>query len=145
LSASQNSLSGIRQPGIYAHKDIKTRMSKIIVDVALYGPIARYGGGQSIAQVNVDLSQGARMLDLLQHFGIPDEEKGYCFINAVLCDAPGLTASHDEPLHGGDHVGIFSIKHMWPYQYRDGIRMTESLTNAMKKQGVMRHTYKKSD
>ena len=82
------------------------------------------------------------MSDLYDHLNIPLDEKGYCFVNAVLCDAPGLSVSLSHPLNDGDHVGIFSITHMWPYQYRDGVRMTEALAIAMKEHGPMRHTYK---
>jgi len=30
---------------------------------------------------------------------------------------------------------------MWPYQYRDGIVMSDPLKAAMKKYGAMHHTY----
>jgi hypothetical protein len=111
------------------------------IDIALYGTLARFGGGTHVAKLQVKLPEDAQMSDLYAQLGIPLEEKGYCFINAVLCDAPGLSASLSQPLKDGDHVGIFSITHMWPYQYRDGVRMTDALAKAMKAHGTMRNTY----
>jgi len=116
-------------------------MSSITVDVALYGSLARYGGGRHVAKFNVQLKSGACMANLLAQLNIPKKEKGYAFINSVLCDVPGLSASLNESLKDGDHVGIFSLTHMWPYQYRDGICMSDSLTMALKERGAMHHTY----
>ena len=120
-------------------------MTPIKIDLTLYGPLAKFAGGKYIVQMDVDLESGAQIKDLLDHFGIPDDEKGYLFINAILCDAPGLSASLSEPLNNGDHVGIFSLQHMWPYQYRDGIRMSDSLTEAMREHGAMHNTYQSAN
>ena len=107
----------------------------------LYGPIASFAGGKYIAQHEVDLAAGATVKDLLDHYKIPYDKKSYLFINAVLCDMPGLQASLAEALNDGDRVGIFSRQHMWPYQYRDGIRMSETLTETLRKHGVMHNVY----
>lgn len=117
-------------------------MEVITVDVALYGPIARHAGGHHLIQTKVELHGGACIGDLLDHLSKPTEERGYVFLNAILCDVPGLNVSRGEPLHDGDHVGIFSIQHMWPYQYRDGVRMSDALVEALKKHGTMHHSYK---
>jgi hypothetical protein len=117
-------------------------MPPITVEVALYGTLARFGGGTHVAQIELELEPGSGKADLLASLGIPEDEKGFVFINAVLCDVPGLTTELDKPLKDGDHLGIFSTTHMWPYQYRDGIRMTENLTKALKEHGAMRHSYK---
>jgi molybdopterin converting factor small subunit len=114
----------------------------ISVDVALYGSIAKYGGGKHVAQIKVNLDDSACMADLLEYLKIPPEERGFTFINAVLSAMPGVQVDLDQPLNSGDHIGIFSITHMWPYQYRDGVRMTEALTEALKKQGPMHHSYR---
>jgi hypothetical protein len=116
-------------------------MPSINIDVALYGNIAKYGGGSHVAQLKVDLPAGACVGDLLAKLGVTAGEKGYIFINAVLADMPGLDASRAEGLKDGDHVGIFSISHMWPYQYRDGIHMTDSLTAIVRERGVLHHSY----
>jgi hypothetical protein len=63
------------------------------------------------------------------------------FINSVLSDVPGLNAAALQVLKPGDHVGIFSLESMWPYQYRDGVPMSEALKAAMEKFGAMHHTY----
>ncbi len=114
------------------------------INVTLYGDIAHYGSGKHIAIMDLDLPDGAVIDTLLQEISLPSSERGYLFVNAVLYDAPGLYASKDEVLQNGDHVGIFSIRHMWPYQYRDGIRISNSLKAAMEESGPMRNTYRKT-
>jgi hypothetical protein len=116
-------------------------MSTINVNVALYGSLSRLGGGRHIAQFDFKLEPGSTKADLLARLGIPEEERGYLFINAVLHDVPGLTTDCLEPLKDGDHIGIFSITYMWPYQYRDGIKMSESLKKALSDHGPMHHSY----
>ena len=115
----------------------------IKVNVSLYGSLARFGGGHYVAQVDIELAPGAKKSDLLACLEIPESERGYLFINAVLCDVPGLaTTPTQEPLQDGDHVGIFSIDRLWPYQYRDGVRMSEELTTLLKERGAMHHSYR---
>lgn len=112
------------------------------INITLYGDIASHGGGTHIASLDLKFSDGATVDTMLQALELPPEERGYLFINAVLHDAPGLYASKDIILQESDHIGIFSIRHMWPYQYRDGIHMSESLTEAIRKHGGMRNTYR---
>lgn len=114
---------------------------KITIDTTIYGSLARICGGKYIAQVQAELPGNAKVNDLLQHLDINPRDKSYLFINAVLCDMPGLNASSEEKLHDGDHVGIFSNGYMWPFQYRDGVHMSESLRTTLKKTGVMHHSY----
>jgi len=116
-------------------------LANIQINLNLYGPLAAILGGKYIAQKSVSLTEGAVVRGLLDSLGVQSDQKSYLFINAVLCDMPGLSASLDEPLHDGDHVGIFSRQHIWPYQYRDGIRMSESLTEALRKRGAIHNTY----
>jgi hypothetical protein len=108
----------------------------------IYGPIARYVGGRHISRLDLDLEPGSTLGDVYDHLGIPAEERGYIFLNSVLADVPGLSVSRNEPLQNGDHVGIFSTTHMWPYQYRDGFPMTDSLTAALAERGSMHHSYR---
>jgi hypothetical protein len=116
-------------------------MVPLCIDVALYGHVAKYGGGTHVAQLKVELPPEATVGDLLDKLGVAAAEKGYLFISAVLADMPGLNASREEELHDGDHVGVFSVTHMWPYQYRDGVRMTARLMAEMDERGGMHNTY----
>ncbi len=116
-------------------------MSTIKVNVSLYGAIARFANGLQVAQLDVSLDTGSYKSDLLTKLGIPESERGYVFINSVLCDVPGLVTESDEPLKDGDHIGIFSVDRLWPYQYRDGIRMSAGLKKAMEQHGAMHHSY----
>ena len=113
----------------------------ITVNVNLYGSLARFAGGKYVAQVSVELPAGAGKAELVARLAIPEDERGYLFINALLCDVPGLVTGADETLQDGDHVGIFSVDRLWPYQYRDGIRMSEGLKKAMQEHGSMHHSY----
>lgn len=116
------------------------------IDVWLYGPLSKYGGDGTIKShfhVQMELPEGTKMGQLLGQLKIPDDEKGISFINALLADLPGLKADHEVTLHDGDRVGIFSTKHMWPYQYRSGAMMTPELEAVMKERGMgsVHHTY----
>ena len=111
------------------------------VNIAIYGKLAKIGGGKHLAIIDLEMPSSAHLGDLLDQLKIPMDETSYIFLDAVLCDVPGLTIPHDEPLKDGSHVGIFSQGYMWPYQYRDGMPMSPALTAAMKKHGAMHHTY----
>ena len=114
----------------------------IQIDLSLYGDIAPKAGGSFVAQKKFDLPAGASIGDLLDQLGIADADRGYLFVNSVLYDMPGLNASRAEPLHHNDHIGVFSIRHMWPYQYRDGVRMSDSLRALLAEVGPMHNIYK---
>jgi hypothetical protein len=116
--------------------------SQIIrVNVSVYGELSKLCGGRYIATVDLELSTAAHLGNLLEYLKIKPEDTSYIFLNAVLCDVPGLTVPHMELLKDSDHVGIFSSGYMWPYQYRDGMPMSAALTAAIKKYGAMHHTY----
>jgi hypothetical protein len=114
----------------------------MLVNVFLYGSLARFGGGRHVAQMDVELGQNSGKAELLQHLGIPENERGYLFINAVLCEVPGISTGANETLREGDHIGIFSVDRLYPYQYRDGLPMSEGLKKTLQKHGAMHHSYK---
>lgn len=117
-------------------------MPTINVHTTLYGSIAHYAGGRFIAETYVQLEPGAYVSDLLKALGITETERSYLFVNAVLCEVPGFSTTPGEVLHDGDHVGIFSHDYMWPYQYRDGVVMSESLKEALREREVIHNTYR---
>lgn len=53
-----------------------------------------------------------------------------------------METGSNELLNEGDHVGIFAVDRLWPYQYRDGVRMSEGLKSALQDHGAMHHSYK---
>lgn len=120
-------------------------MLSISVHVSLYGDLAKYAGGHHIAQTKIVLDGNKNIGNLLDKLTISADEKGYIFKNAVLCDVPGLDAAREESLCDGDHVGIFSTQHMWPYQYRDGIRMSDNLARTLNREGAMHNIYKANE
>jgi hypothetical protein len=113
----------------------------ITINTCLYGSLARFGGGKHVALVNVDLKPGSGKAELLEYFGIPEDERGYLFINAVLCEVPGISTGANEQLHDGDHVGIFSVDRLIPFQYRDGLPISEGLRNTLQQRGAMHNFY----
>ncbi|MFH1122039.1 MAG: MoaD/ThiS family protein, partial [Pseudomonadota bacterium] len=98
-------------------------MPDVIVDVWLYGALARYGGDrqqQSFANMQLSLPDGSTLAALLTCLGIPNEERGITFINGQLSAMPGLQPDLGYILRDGDRVGLFDPKSMWPFQYRHG-------------------------
>ncbi|MBN1430941.1 MAG: hypothetical protein JXB07_21410 [Anaerolineae bacterium] len=119
-------------------------METITIDVAIYGPLARAVGGKHIACKKIEMAPATTLGNLRAALGIKEEDTGYIFINAILCDVPGLHASRNLPLKDGDHIGFFSKVHMWPYQYRDGAQMTQELKDTLRERGAMHHSYSTS-
>jgi len=109
------------------------------IGVALYGGIARFAGGKFIAEAEVELPANATLGDLFAELGLPQDEIGIVFVDAVLHNLPGIMVCADDPLSDGAHVGIFAVDRVWPYQYRDGARMSESLRKAVADGGYLRH------
>jgi sulfur carrier protein ThiS len=123
-------------------------MDTIHVEVWLYGPIARYAGDQSCgshAQLILDLPTGSTMQDLLDHLGLPPEEKGITFINGNLAALPGLDTDRRVILQDGDRVGISHCKSMWPFQYRFGASTTDEVQESFRerKDRGVHHAYTK--
>ncbi|MGC8826819.1 MAG: MoaD/ThiS family protein [Anaerolineae bacterium] len=124
-------------------------MAEIHVDVWLYGRLARYAGegaGSGYANVKLTLPAGSTMRHLLEHFGIPAEERGITFISGQLSSMPGLQPDLDHVLQDGDRVGIFDLSSMWPFQYRHGAAMTEEMQKALlaREDAGLHHTYRES-
>lgn len=111
----------------------------VAISLNLYGPIARAAGGKHLAQLTLEIGESTTIHDLLARFGIPPEETGLVFINAVLHDLPGLHLSLDDPVHDGDHVGIFAADYVWPYQYRGGAPMSPKLAAYTQTHDYLRH------
>lgn len=123
-------------------------MSDILLDVWLYGNLAKYGGQDnkgSYANPNVQLPEGSTMRDLLEYLHMPSEERGITFINGDLSAMPGMQPDLDHVLKDKDRVAFFHLQSMWPFQYRHGIAMAKEMSEAMQSsedQGL-HHTYKK--
>lgn len=113
----------------------------ITINVSLYGSLARFGCGKYVALMDIILNPGSGKQELLRKLEIPETERGYLFINAVLCEVPGISTNANELLKDGDHVGIFSVDRLYPYQYRDGLPMSEGLKATLNEHGAMHHSY----
>jgi hypothetical protein len=119
---------------------------EMVVDVWLYGSLARYGGeegNRSFARLPIHLHEGSTMADLISHLGIKTEERGITFINGRLSAMPGLQPDLGHILRDGDRVGLFDLKSMWPFQYRHGAMLTDEMAHAMnaEKDHGLHHTF----
>lgn len=127
-----------------------TDMKTIQVEVWLYGPVARYAGEQSqgsYATLHLELPVESTIQDLVDHLGLPAEEKGITFINGNLAALPGLDADREVVLHDGDRVGISHRNSMWPHHYRFGAATTSQVEEAFRrrKDRGIRHQYVEPD
>jgi len=123
-------------------------MSKIAVDVWLYGNLARYGNDAeqgSFANLHMRIPEKTTMADLLAHLGMNTEERGITFINGRLSAMPGLQPDLSHTLHDGDRLAFFDLRSMWPFQYRHGAMLTDEMALAMdgEKDHGLHHTYKR--
>lgn len=128
---------------------------RTMIEVWLYGPICRYAEevnedivlertvGIAHAELHLKLPQGSTVQDLLDHLGLPSEEKGITFINGKLAAMPGVEADRSVELHDGDRVGISHRRSMWPFQYRFGASMEDELreTFRQRKDRGIHHAY----
>ena len=116
---------------------LEGKVSEMMVDVWLYGSLARHGGEKeqgSFANLSVHLPEGSTVADLLSHLRIKAEDRGITFINGQLSSMPGLRPDLGHVLHDGDRVALFDLKSMWPFQYRHGAMLTDEMAHAMEAQ-----------
>jgi len=121
-------------------------MSTIVLDIWLYGALARYGGAgaqSGYAHLELRLPQGSTISDLLAHLGMPTAERGITFINGQLSAMPGLQPDLDHVLQDNDRVAFFDHRSMWPFQYRHGAALTPELASAMSARDMvgLHHTF----
>lgn len=122
-------------------------MSEVLVDVWLYGELARYGGRAdqgSFANLKVKMLENSTIRDLLTYLHMPTEERGITFINGELSAMPNMQPDLDHLLKDNDRVAFFHLRSMWPFQYRFGIKMAGEMSETLhssKDQGL-HHAYK---
>ncbi len=132
---------------------------RMTVEVWLYGPISRYGKEideelvqdrrveRSYAELHLRLPEGSTVAHLLDLLRLPPEEKGITFINGKLAAMPGVDTDRDVELHDGDRLGISHRRSMWPFQYRFGASLDETLRDSFRqrKDRGIHHAYTKPD
>jgi hypothetical protein len=122
-------------------------MADILIDVWLYGELARYGGQDnkgSYANPKVKLSEGSTIRGLLAFLQMPTEERGISFINGELSAMPNMQPDLEHTLKDNDRVAFFDLHSMWPFQYRFGVKMADEMSEAVKssKDHGLHHAYK---
>ncbi len=132
---------------------------RMTVEVWLYGPISRYGKEideelvqdrrveRSYAELHLRLPEGSTVAHLLDLLRLPPEEKGITFINGKLAAMPGVDTDRDVELHDDDRLGISHRRSMWPFQYRFGASLDETLKDSFRqrKDRGIHHAYTKPD
>ncbi|RPI26829.1 MAG: hypothetical protein EHM70_18530 [Chloroflexota bacterium] len=118
----------------------------IVIDTWLYGELARYGGlacEGSFAHLEIHLSEGSTIADLLAYLRLPGDARGITFINGELSAMPGVQPDLDHPLQDGDRVAFFHTLSMWPFQYRFGVAMVDEMSETLRSSddGGVRHSY----
>src|SRR3990172_1232509 len=141
-------------------------MEGIVVDTWLYGELANYAREleptsdatndflqnstststvtAGYANVQVELSEGSMIRDLLACLKMPSQARGITFINGELSAMPGMQPDLDHPLKDGDRVAFFHLRAMWPFQYRSGVPMNGEMSSTMGQRDDrgLRHAYK---
>jgi len=109
-------------------------LENIMVDLWLYGELARYGGESAepgYANLQLSIPAGSTLRDLLKHLAMNTGERGITFINNKLSAMVGIQPDLDYRLINNDRVAFFHLKSMWPCQYRQNAAMTEEMLQAM--------------
>lgn len=129
------------------------------IEVWLYGPISQYGNKideelverrrveSSHAELHLELPAGSRLTHLFDYLKLPAEERGITFVNGDLAAMPGVDTEHEVELHDGDRVGISHRRSMWPFQYRFGASLDETLQDSFRqrKDRGIHHAYTEPD
>lgn len=88
-------------------------MSKILVDVWLYGECARYGNKARLgdaARLSVRLSAGSNIQDLLDYLLICTREFHTLLVNRQWNAMPNHQLNVNYPLRDGDRIDVFDAR-----------------------------------
>ncbi|MBW6472228.1 MAG: MoaD/ThiS family protein [Anaerolineaceae bacterium] len=114
------------------------------IEVWLYGVLSLYASEKAekgFASVQLELSEGTKVGELLKILNMPTEERGITFINGNLSALPGLQPDLDQELMDGDRISFFDHRSMWPFQYRHGAAMASGLNQILNTdpEAIMHH------
>ena len=70
------------------------------IHVKLFATLRKYLPGQSKQQLDLELSDGSTVSQVLQQLGVPESEVAFVFVNSKQHKL-------DQPLSPGDELGIF--------------------------------------
>jgi hypothetical protein len=108
-------------------------LAEITLDLYLYGALSHYVKSDTpgCANLKMPLPENSTIGDLLLKLKIPTLERGITFINGNLSALPGIQQDLGHVLHDQDRVAFFDLKSMWPFQYRQGVQMTDELSEKL--------------
>lgn len=106
----------------------------MILDVWLYGELRKFSDTPNkigYGQMLLDVPEGYRMRDLLERLNMPSSARGITFVNGNLSALPGFQPDLEHVFADNDRVAMFDLRSMWPFQYRNGAAMTDSMRQAV--------------
>lgn len=110
-------------------------MNLITINVRLYGELSCYGkvvhksGKYSIVDVN--LSAGSTLQNLMEYLLMCTNERGFTFINEKMSAMPNRQPDLDYVLQEGDRILFFPLK-MLPTHLHFDITMTDQMTRTVR-------------
>ena len=110
-------------------------MNSITVSVRLYGELSCYGKtiqrGENYSTINVQLSVGNTLQDLMDVLLMCTKERGFTFINEKLSAMPEVQPDLDYQLQENDEVLFFPWK-MLPTRLQFDTKMTDKMTRTVR-------------
>ena len=110
-------------------------MNSITVSVQLYGELSCYGKaiqhGEKYSTINLQLSMGSTLQDLLEVLLMCTKERGFTFINEKMSATPDMQPDLDYQLQDHDQVLFFPLK-MLPTHLQFDMKMTDKLTRTVR-------------
>jgi hypothetical protein len=110
-------------------------MNLVTVYVQLYGELSCYGKAThqtgNYSTVDVQLSAGSTLKDLLDCLLMCTSERGFTFINGVMSAMPNRQLDLDYVLNDSDQILFFPFK-MLPTDLHFDIKMTDQMTRTVR-------------
>lgn len=110
-------------------------MNTIHICVRLYGELSRYGNvlhhAGKYSTINVQLTVGSTLKDLLNFLLMCTSERGYTFVNGKLSARPNHQPDIDRSLQDGDQV-IFYPLNMVPTALDFDMKVTSRMTRTVR-------------
>ena len=110
-------------------------MASITVSIRLYAELSSYGDSidntGSYSSLNVYLSPGSTLKDLMDYLRLCTDERGFTFINEEMSAMPNVQADLDTLLLDGDRILFFPLK-MLPTPLHFDIKLTDEMTRMMR-------------
>jgi hypothetical protein len=110
-------------------------MSSIAVVVRLYGDLSCYGKSRqpegNCSTINIQLSAGSTLQDLMDVLLMCNQERGFTFINEKLSATPDAQPDLDYQLQDHDQILFFPCKTL-PTRLKFEMKLTDNMTRTVR-------------